>query len=80
VRYFLLMCLGVFIVAQSLGRTQLSELTPEINSENLLVLLVPMVFVFGAVFSSRLLDQMTLPLRQLRYVIIAGFAALCCLR
>jgi hypothetical protein len=79
VRYFLLMCLAVFIVAQSLGRTQLSELSPEINSENLLVLLVPLVFIFGASFFFTLLEQMILPLRQLRYAVIAGFVALCCL-
>jgi hypothetical protein len=79
VRYFLLMCLGVFIVVQSLGRTQLSEMTPEINSENLLVLLVPLVTIFGASFFFTLLDQMTLPLVQLRYAVIAGFVALCCL-
>jgi hypothetical protein len=79
VRYFLLMWLGVFIVVQSLGQTQLSELSPEINSENLLVLLVPLVFIFGASFFFTLLDQMTLPLVQLRYAVIAGFVALCCL-
>ena len=79
VRYFLLTCLGVFIVAQSLGRTQLSELSPEINSENLLVLLVPLVFIFGASFFFTLLDQMVLPLRQLRYAVIGGFVTLCCL-
>ena len=79
-RYFLLMCLGVFIVAQSLGRTQLSEQSPEINSENLLVLLVPLVFIFGASFFFTLLDQMTLPLIQLRYAVIAGFVALCVCR
>jgi len=78
-RYFLLMCLGVFIIVQSLGRTQLSEQSPEINSENLLVLLVPLVFVFGASFFFTLLEQMALPLLQLRYAVIAGFAALCCL-
>jgi hypothetical protein len=79
VRYFLLLCLAVFIAVQSLGRTQLSELTPEINSENLLVLLVPLVFIFGASFFFTLLDQMTLPLVQLRYAVIAAFVALCCL-
>jgi hypothetical protein len=79
VRYFLLMCLAVFIVAQSLGRTQLSELSPEINSENLLVLLVPLVFIFGASFFFTLLDQMILPLLLLRYAVVAGFVALCCL-
>src|ERR1022692_4273359 len=76
-RYFLLMCLPVFIVVQSLGRTQLSEQSPEINSENLLVLLVPLVFIFGASFFFTLLDQMTLPLIQLRYAIITGFVVLC---
>jgi hypothetical protein len=79
VRYFLLMCLAVFVVAQSLGRTQLSDLTPEINSENLLVLLVPLVFIFGASFFFTLVDQMDLPLRPLRYTVIAGFVTLCCL-
>ncbi len=79
VRYFLLMCLGVFIVVQSLGRTGLSDLSPEINSENLLVLLVPIVFVFGASFFFTLLEQMTLPLRQLRYAVIGLFVTLCCL-
>jgi hypothetical protein len=78
-RYFLLMCLGVFILVQSLGRTQLSELSPDINSENLLVLLVPLVFIFGGGFFFTLLDQMTLPLIQLRYAVIVGFVALCCL-
>jgi 4-amino-4-deoxy-L-arabinose transferase-like glycosyltransferase len=78
-RYFLLMCLGVFIFVQSLGRTQLSELSPDINSEDLLVLLVPLVFIFGGSFFFTLLDQMTLPLIQLRYAVITGFVALCCL-
>ena len=79
IRYFLLMCVGVFAIAQSLGRTQLSELSPEVNSENLLVLLVPLVFVFGAGFFFTLLDQMALPFVQLRYAVIGGFVALCCL-
>ena len=78
-RYFLLMCLGLFVVVQSLGRTQLSVQSPEVNSENLLVLLVPLVFIFGASFFFTLVEQMTLPLPQLRYVVIGGFAGLCCL-
>ena len=40
-RYFLLGCVLVLTLAQALGRTQLSEESPDINSENLLVLLVP---------------------------------------
>jgi hypothetical protein len=79
IRYFMLMCLSMFVVAQALGRTQLSDVSPEINSENLLVLLVPLVFVFGAGFFFTLLEQMTLPFVQLRYAVIGGFVALCCL-
>jgi hypothetical protein len=78
-RYFLLMCLTILVVAQSLGRTQFSDLTPEINSENLMVLLVPLVLIFGSSFFFTLLDQMTLPLVLLRYAVIAGFVALCSL-
>jgi 4-amino-4-deoxy-L-arabinose transferase-like glycosyltransferase len=77
-RYFLLMCLGTFIVVQALGRTQLSGESPEINSENLMVLLVPLVFVYGVSFFFTFLDQMKLAVPQLRYVVIAVFVALSC--
>ncbi len=43
------------------------------------MLLVPLVFVFGASFFFTLLDQMTLPLVQLRYAVIGGFVLLCSL-
>jgi hypothetical protein len=77
-RYFLLMCLGMFIVVQALGRTQLSNESPDINSENLIVLLVPLVFVYGVSFFFTFLDQMKLVVSQLRYVVIAIFVALSC--
>jgi hypothetical protein len=77
-RYFLLMCLVVFIGVQALGRTQLSEESPEVNSENLLVLLVPLVFIYGVSLFHILLDQMTLPLRELRLVVKIVFVWLCC--
>jgi hypothetical protein len=78
-RYFLLMCLGVLIVCQALGQTQLSVESPDINSENLLVLLAPLVFIYGASLFLTFLDQMKLPLPQLRYAIIALFVAVSCL-
>jgi hypothetical protein len=78
-RYFLLMCLGVLIVCQALGQTQLSVESPDINSENLLVLLAPLVFIYGASLFLTFLDQMSLPLPQLRYAIIALFVAVSCL-
>jgi hypothetical protein len=78
-RYFLLMCLGMFMVAQALGRTQLSDESPDVNSENLLVLLIPLVFCYGVSFFFTFVEQMKLVLPQLRYVVMAVFAALSCL-
>ena len=78
-RYFLLMCLGTFIVVQALGQTQLSNESPAVNSEDLLVLLVPLVFCYGVSFFFTFLEQMKLPVLQLRYAVIAVFAALSCL-
>jgi hypothetical protein len=78
-RYFLLLCLGTFVVVQALGQTQLSVESPEVNSENLLVLFMPLVFIYGVSLFLTLLDQINLPMLQLRYLIITAFAALCCL-
>jgi Dolichyl-phosphate-mannose-protein mannosyltransferase len=78
-RYFLLMCLAVFIVVQALGETQLSIESPEVNSENLLVLLAPLVFIYGVSLFLTLLDQMALAVRELRYAIKTAFVGLCCL-
>ncbi|HEY3761484.1 MAG TPA: glycosyltransferase family 39 protein [Verrucomicrobiae bacterium] len=78
-RYFVLLCLGIFIIVQSLGRTALSDETPTYNSENLLILLAPMIFIYGVAFFMILLDQLELPLLELRYLIIGSFAILSCL-
>ena len=78
-RYFLLMCLATFLVVQALGRTQLSDESPVVNSENMLVLAVPLVFIFGAAFFFILMDQMDLPARVMRYAVIAAFVVLSCL-
>ena len=78
-RYFLLGCVLVLALAQALGRTQLSDESPEINSENLLVLLGPLVLVYGVSLFYLLLEQMRLPLRQLRYVVIGIFSLVVCL-
>jgi len=78
-RYFLVCTLGLFIAVQALGRTQLSEDSPEINSENLLVLLVPFVLVYGVSLFFLLLDQMNLLFRELRVIIIGVFGLIMCL-
>jgi len=78
-RYFLLLCLGVLVVVQALGKTQLSEDSPEINSENLLVLLAPLAFIYGVSLFYALLEQLDLPVRELRYAAIAIFSVAACL-
>lgn len=55
-RYFLVLCLPVLVAAQALTRTQLSDDSPVINSENLLVLLTPLVIMYGVSLFYILLD------------------------
>jgi hypothetical protein len=77
-RYFTMMCLGVFVVAQALGRTPLSDLSPEFNSENLLVLLTPLVVIFGVAFFLTLLNQMKTPTSQVRHAVIGLMVLIMC--
>lgn len=75
-RYFLLMCLATFIVVQAMGKTWISDDSPEVNSENLLVLTAPLVIIFGVSFFCILLDQIKFPGRELRYVAMGVFILL----
>ncbi len=77
-RYFTMMCLGVFIIVQALGKTQYSALSPEINSENLLVLLTPLVAIFGTIFFLTLLNQMKTPSLQIRLAVIGLMVVISC--
>ena len=78
-RYFLLMSFATLIVTQALGRTHLSLDSPEINSENLLVLLTPLILVYGVSLFFILLDQLALPSPRLRYTVMGLFGAFVCL-
>lgn len=75
-RYFLLMSLGTLIVVQAWGRTQLSADSPGFNSENLIVLAVPIVFIYGVGLFYQLLDQMNLPYQGFRIVVIGAFCGI----
>jgi len=55
-RWFLAGALVMFLFIQPLGQTHLSSDSPDINSENLLPLCAPLVFVFGAALFFTLLD------------------------
>ena len=73
IRYFLLACLPVLCIVQALGRTQLSEDSPDINTENLLILLAPMVVVYGTSLFFLLLDQFPIPALIFRYILMVVF-------
>ena len=74
-RFFLLLCLLVLIVAQAFGQTHLASEVPDVNSENLLVILAPLVFIYGVSFYFVLLEQITIPFPQLRYSVTGIFVA-----
>ncbi len=78
-RYFVLFCLPVLVIVQAASRTALSDESPVVNSENLLVLLTPLVVVFGVSLFFVLLDRMELAVIQLRFAIIGLFSATACL-
>jgi hypothetical protein len=75
-RIFVLMALGLFVLTEALGRTHLSIESPDLNSENLLVLIVPLVIVFGVAMFLTLLEQLMLPHPAARGALMAGFALL----
>jgi hypothetical protein len=75
---FLVGSLALMAVVQALGETHLSVESPEINSENLLVLLAPLVLVFGTGFFFTMLHQMALPDPRLQRLGAGLFAGVMC--
>jgi hypothetical protein len=74
-RGFIGATLLLFVVVQALGRTEVSVETPQINSENLLVVFTPLFFVFGCGLFFILLDQMEFPALWMRSLLQVGFVA-----
>jgi hypothetical protein len=77
-RWFLAASLILLFVVQALGRTHVSSDSPEINSENLLVLLAPLVFIYGAAMFHTLLDQLNLSILDARGAAVSVFVAVLC--
>jgi hypothetical protein len=77
-RGFTLICLGIFIVVQALGRTEISNISPEINTENLLVLLTPLVVVFAMAAFMKLLDLLATPSPEVRLGMTVVALIACC--
>ncbi len=78
-RYFLLASLLVLFFIQAMGRTHLTGDSPVLNSENLLIILVPVIFIFGAGLFNALLDQVNLRIREFRLAIVVVFGIVMCL-
>ncbi|TAK92929.1 MAG: hypothetical protein EPO07_18840 [Verrucomicrobia bacterium] len=78
-RYLTVGCLGTLVLAQALNRTELSESTAELNSENLIVLVLPLVLIYASSLFFTLLDQITFALAGLRYAAIGLFSLIMCL-
>jgi Dolichyl-phosphate-mannose-protein mannosyltransferase len=74
VRYFVVASAVLLGVCQALGRTYLSARDPLLTSENLLVIIAPMVFVFGAALFFTLLDQIEFPFPAFRPATVFLFA------
>jgi hypothetical protein len=78
IRWFLVWNLALLAIVQALGETHLSAESPEINSENLLVLLAPLVATFGAAFFFTLLDQTVFQSAPARSAAVWLFGAVLC--
>ncbi|KAF0171954.1 MAG: Uncharacterized protein FD161_4162 [Limisphaerales bacterium] len=77
-RVFVLFSLGVLVVIQSVAKTHVAALSPDVNSENLLVVLAPLVFVFGTGLFVLLMDQLELPPFGARGTVIGLFLLVAC--
>jgi hypothetical protein len=73
IRLFLLGSILLMFIVQALGQTHLSHDSPEINSENLLILLAPLTFVYGAALFYTLMDQLDLVTMDARGAVLGIF-------
>jgi 4-amino-4-deoxy-L-arabinose transferase-like glycosyltransferase len=78
-RYFILASIVLLGIAQSVARTFVSEEANGITAENLLVLFIPLVIIYGCSLFFLLFEQVQFPIRELRYAGLGLFGALACL-
>ncbi|MGV3757518.1 MAG: glycosyltransferase family 39 protein [Verrucomicrobiota bacterium] len=72
-RLWMVLSLVALVVTQALGRTHASTVSPELNGENLLLVLVPLVVMFGAGMFNVLADQLKPVFDPGRGIITGGF-------
>ena len=64
--------LAVLFVAQALFRTHSTTESPVVNGDNLLVLMFPLVAIFGVAMYETLLDHIRLPFPEARHLVTGG--------
>jgi hypothetical protein len=74
-RWFVIVAIVVLVPVQALVRTPAWSVSPDINSENLLVLLSPLVLIFGVGIFFVLLDSAALPSLPARWTAWSTFSA-----
>ena len=77
-RYMVLGSLVLFVLVQAMGRTALTTDTPEVNSENLLVVFAPLVFLFGVSLFFMLVDQFGVKAPGFRMLAMSVFLVVSC--
>jgi 4-amino-4-deoxy-L-arabinose transferase-like glycosyltransferase len=78
-RAFLLASMALLFVVEALGRTELWTRSPDINSENLLILVLPLIIMYGTSLFFLLLDQIELSIPEMRYGVIGALYIVTCL-
>ncbi len=76
VRWIFLMALLTLIPMQALITTQISEVSPLVNNENLISVMGPLALMFGAVIVWMFISQIDFPISELRILTTIVVAAL----
>ena len=71
IRHFTLICVGIFLVVAALGRTGMTTISPDANTENPLILITPLAVIFGIGFFLTLFSQINFPALPVRYGALA---------
>jgi 4-amino-4-deoxy-L-arabinose transferase-like glycosyltransferase len=74
-KFFLVACIILLGLVQAVGRTHLSQDSPVLNSENLLVVVTPLLILFGVALYRVLRDQLKVPSPEIRVVVDIVFVA-----
>ena len=78
-RIFVVLAIVVLAIIQAVSRSYLSDYSPVINSQNLLVVLTPLVFIFGVGLFFLLLDQLNLNFAGAQFYMCLLVGGLACL-